>query len=90
MDQILQVAGAVLILVAFAGLQRDKLSPHSLTYLVLNLVGAVVLTGVALYGSDWGFFMLELVWAVMSLWGLVEVVRGRQPSRSAASSEKIT
>jgi hypothetical protein len=79
MDQILQIAGAVLILMAFVAAQRDAMSPHSLFYLVLNFVGSSVLTGVALHGSDWGFFLLEVVWAAVSLWGLVQVARGRIP-----------
>lgn len=80
MDQIFQVAGAVLILVAFVAAQRGAMSPQSVVYLVLNLVGSIVLTGVAIHGQDWGFLMLEAVWALVSAWGLVLVVRGRRPT----------
>ena len=80
MDQILQIGGAVLILVAFVAAQRNAMSPHSLAYLVLNFVGSVLLTGVALHDADWGFFLLEVVWAAVSLWGLVQLVRGRTAS----------
>jgi hypothetical protein len=82
MDQVLQIGGAVLILIAFVATQRNAMSPHSLLYLVLNLIGSAVLTGVALHDSDWGFFMLEVVWAAVSFWGLVQVARGRTPSAS--------
>jgi hypothetical protein len=80
MEQILQIAGAVLILAAFGASQRDLMSPHSRVYLVLNLVGSVILTGVALHDSDWGFFLLEIVWALVSAWGLVQVLRGGRPT----------
>jgi hypothetical protein len=80
MDQILQLVGAVLILVAFIAAQRNAMSPHSVVYLALNLVGSIVLTGVALHGRDWGFLMLEVVWAVVSAWGLWQVSRGRTPT----------
>jgi hypothetical protein len=80
MDQILQIAGALLILAAFGASQRDVMSPHSRVYLVLNLAGSVILTGVALHDSDWGFFLLEVVWAIVSAWGLVQVLRGRRPT----------
>jgi hypothetical protein len=80
MDQIFQLAGAALILVAFIATQRDALSPHSIVYLTLNLLGSIVLTGVALYGQDWGFLMLEVVWAVVSAWSLWQVARGRTPT----------
>jgi hypothetical protein len=80
MDQIIQVAGAALILVAFVAAQRNAMSPHSAVYLTLNLVGAIVLTGVALHGRDWGFLMLEVVWATVSAWGLWQLSRGRAPT----------
>jgi hypothetical protein len=80
MDQILQIVGAALILVAFIAAQRNAMSPHSVAYLVLNLVGSVVLTGVALHGRDWGFLLLEVVWAVVSAWGLWQLSRGRTPT----------
>ncbi len=52
MDQLFQIAGAVLILIAFMAAQRGTMSPHSVVYLSLNLVGSIVLTGVALHGED--------------------------------------
>jgi hypothetical protein len=83
MEQIIQIAGAVLILVAFAAAQRGSMSPHSLSYLVLNLVGSLILTGVALYDWDLGFLLLEVVWAIVSAWGLARVLRGRPPAPAA-------
>lgn len=80
MDQIPQVTGAILILLAFAAAQRGSMSPHSRIYLWLNLVGSAVLTVVALSHQDWGFFLLEVVWAVVSAWGLVALARGRTPT----------
>jgi hypothetical protein len=80
MDQIPQIIGAILILTAFAANQRDWTSPHSRVYLVLNLIGAAILTVVALDERDWGFFLLEAVWTLVSAWGLAEVLRGRTAS----------
>jgi CBS-domain-containing membrane protein len=80
MDQLFQIAGAVLILIAFMAAQRGTMSPHSAVYLSLNLVGSIVLTGVALHGEDWGFLLLEVVWAAVSAWGLVQVMRGGTPT----------
>lgn len=79
MEQVIQVAGALLILIAFGASQANRMSPHSVVYLALNLVGSVVLTFLALHDRDWGFVLLEVVWALVSAWGLMQVARGRQP-----------
>ncbi len=83
MLDLLQVLGALLILVAFAANQRGRMTPHARSYLVLNLVGSVVLTGVALEGRDWGFLVLEFVWALVSAWSLARVLSGRPPPAAA-------
>ncbi len=80
MDQVVQIVGAVLILVAFTAAQRGTVSPHSRGYLWLNLVGSLILAVVAAVEFDLGFLLLEVVWAAVSLWGLVRVIRGRAPA----------
>ena len=52
------------------------MSTNSRVYLVLNLFGSAILAGVALNESDWGFLLLEAVWALVSLWSLLRVLRG--------------
>jgi hypothetical protein len=71
MDQIAQIVGALLILGAFVLAQRKKLDTNSTVYLLLNVVGAAILAVVAAADRDWGFLMLEGVWAIVSAWGLV-------------------
>ena len=75
MLQVVQIVGAVLILAAFAALQRGSMSPRSRLYLWLNFVGSAILAGVALATSNWGFLLLEAVWAVVSLRSLTEMRR---------------
>ena len=79
MDQVIQVVGALLILAAFAAAQFGWLGLQSRTYLVLNLVGAVVLAYLAWDQRQWGFLLLETVWALVSGWGLIQ-----SPRRSPA------
>ena len=79
MDQLVQVAGALLILVAFAAAQFGAMDQHSRTYLVLNFVGSLILAVLAWHERQWGFLMLESVWAVVSLWGLRASLRGVHP-----------
>jgi hypothetical protein len=79
MDQVVQVAGALMILAAFAALQLGRISAVSRGYLVLNLVGSVILAVLALHEEQWGFVLLETVWAIVSAWSLIQVLRGRPP-----------
>ena len=75
MSEVLQIVGAILILIAFTASQRGVLAPQARSYLVLNLVGSALLTWVALDESDWGFLLLEAVWALVSAWGLAMALR---------------
>jgi hypothetical protein len=76
MEQVIQVVGALMILAGFAGTQLGRLRADSLLYLVLNLVGSVVLTVLAVDERQWGFVLLESVWAAVSLWSLTRILRG--------------
>ncbi|MGH2785592.1 MAG: CBU_0592 family membrane protein [Actinomycetota bacterium] len=80
MEQIVQIVGALLILAAFVLAQRKLLDTGSSVYLVLNLAGAGVLAVVAAADRDWGFVMLEGVWALVSAGSLVGRLR-RNPTR---------
>jgi hypothetical protein len=70
-ETIVQIVGALLILAAFVAGQVGLLRTDSRLYLGLNLVGAMILTVDAWRGRQWGFVMLEAVWAAVSAWGLV-------------------
>ena len=76
MEQVIQVVGALMILAGFAGTQLGRLRADSVLYLTLNLVGSVVLTVLAVDERQWGFVLLESVWAAVSLWSLTRIMRG--------------
>ena len=76
MDQIVQIIGALLILSGFAANQFGYLKPHSLTYLLLNAVGSAILAVLGYVERQWGFFLLEGVWAIVSVWGLYRLQTG--------------
>jgi hypothetical protein len=77
MQQILQILGAVLILIAYLLAQLRLLNDRSLPYLLLNLAGSAVLAVLAAIGREWGFLLLEGSWAVVSLISLIALTRTR-------------
>ena len=78
MIQLISIAGAILILLPFAASQFGKLTTESLAYQVMNLIGSVALTAVALIESQYGFILLEGTWALVSAAGLVRVIGHRR------------
>jgi hypothetical protein len=75
--QLLQLAGAILVLAGFTLAQYRVLDPQSIPYLMLNAVGAAILAALALEERQWGFLLLEGVWTLVSLGGLIGRLRGR-------------
>ena len=78
--QLIQVAGSLLILAGFAAAQAGRLSIDSARYLVLNFVGSAILAVLAWIDRQWGFLLLEGVWAIVSLWSLAQLMRGGTPT----------
>jgi hypothetical protein len=73
--QFVSLAGAVLILAAYALSQAGRLGPRDVSYMVMNVVGASLLTWVAVVDRRVGFILLEGAWAVLSLVPLLRVRR---------------
>ena len=77
MYDIAQVAGSLLILAAFVAALGGRLQQSSYTYLAVNAVGSAALTATAVVGREWGFILLEGVWAAVSIYSLVRKSVGR-------------
>ena len=69
--QLISVTGAAMVLGAFFALQRGWWKSHTQSYLWLNLIGAVLLSAVALWDRRLGFILLEGIWALISLSSLL-------------------
>ena len=76
MGIVIQITGSLLVLAGFALTQWGILDQKSLRYLVLNAVGSTVLAINAIFEQQWGFLLLEGVWAIVSTVSLVLVMRG--------------
>jgi hypothetical protein len=70
MGPLVQILGALLVLLAFALAQAGVLTPQMRLYLALNVVGASILAVDAYVERQWGFLLLEGVWAIIAAWGL--------------------
>jgi hypothetical protein len=75
MSQILQILGALLVLVPFAWSQLGSLRLDSAAYLWSNAAGSGLLSAIAVSSYQWGFLLLELTWAMVSVGGLIKRVR---------------
>lgn len=77
LHQLAAVLGALMILGAYAAYQRERLGREDVLYNALNFVGSSLLAWVAVVDRRWGFILLEVVWALLSVGPLVRAVRAR-------------
>jgi hypothetical protein len=80
-DVIVQIVGSLLILVPFVLVQARRMTSGHNAYLVLNAVGSVILAAEAGFTHQWGFLLLEGVWAAVSVAGVL-----RKLVRTSAAS----
>lgn len=80
MQQAIGVLGALLILIPFGASQLDRLRTSSLSYQLMNLVGAGILTAIAVLERQYGFILVEGGWTLMSIVGLHRVLTGAATS----------
>jgi len=69
--QLIQIVGSLLILVAFILQQTKRVEADSTLYLWINFLGAGILCVTAIMTWQWGFIILEGVWSLVALVGLI-------------------
>jgi uncharacterized membrane protein HdeD (DUF308 family) len=78
--QAVSLLGAAMILAAFGAQQAGKLRSESLAYLLLNLLGALILTYFAVEARNLGLIVLEGSWSAISVVSLVRTLARPSPS----------
>ncbi|MET7420226.1 hypothetical protein [Dactylosporangium sp. NPDC005555] len=82
-----QILGSLCVLLPFVLVQLGRWSSTSRRYVWLNLIGSATLAVEAAIGHDWGFLLLESVWAIVSLRSLL---RSRpDEARDAAGASSV-
>ncbi len=80
MEIAFQLAGALLVLVPFVLLQLGRMSARMRSYLILNIAGSTMLAIDAALTQQWGFLLLEGVWALVAVLGLARPTAKDLPS----------
>lgn len=70
--QIVSLIGAMLCLIPFAAVQLDKLKSDDLSYILMNFFGGTTLAIVAVIQVEYGFILMEGVWATVSFYALTK------------------
>jgi len=77
MIQAISIVGALAVLLAYTANQFGWTDASNLRYQLANLSGSSILTVVAVIEVQLGFILLEGAWALISLWGLVKILRDK-------------
>ena len=68
--QLASFAGALLILVAYAGHQMNWMNSRGAAYNILNALGSAILGYIAFRPFQVGFVVLEFTWVLISVYAL--------------------
>jgi len=69
--------GVCFFLVSYFLLQKGTWKPDSPAYLLSNLFGALLVLGSLLIDWNLPAFLLEVAWALISIYGLLKYIRKR-------------
>jgi hypothetical protein len=69
--------GVLLIIIDYLLLQLNRLSSNSLSYSLLNAVGATLIIISLIFNFNLSAFIMEAIWVIISLFGLVRYFRTR-------------
>ncbi len=71
------LAGVLLILAAYGGVQLRRLDPHAAPALLMNFFGAGLVLFSLLFAFNLSAVLMEAAWGLIALYGLVRLVLKR-------------
>ena len=66
--------GVLMMVIAYLLLQLEKLSGSSVSYLLLNAAGAILVMISLLFRFNFSAFLMEAFWLLISLYGLTRTL----------------
>lgn len=66
--------GTLIILIVYALLQMGRLESSSLTYSLLNVVGAILILSSLLFSWNLAAVLMEISWVIISLYGTIKAL----------------
>lgn len=83
LSDVIGIFGVILVLAAHYMLQANKLQASSLKYLKMNVSGSALILYSLCYHWNLPAVIVEVMWLIISLWGMFKTLRRRQSSQSA-------
>lgn len=66
--------GVLLILITYLLLQLEKLNSHTITYCLLNAVGASAILFSLCFQFNLSAFLIEFFWLLISIIGIIKIL----------------
>lgn len=76
--QVISIAGALMVLTAYAGHQLQRMRSQTYLYQLLNLAGGALLVWAAVTTRQAGLILMEGAWTVISAYGVIRLIRARR------------
>lgn len=72
------ITGVAMILLAYLGIQIERIDGQSLAYSVINMVGAILIMISLYFTFNLASFIIECFWLAISILGIVRWLRRRR------------
>ena len=73
--QVISIAGALMVLTAYAAHQLRRMHSQTYVYQLLNLCGGALLCWAAFSTRQAGLILMEGAWTVISAYGVIRLLR---------------